>query len=291
MKKGKWTEIFRSGSYGTKGSYTNGDLDQMVANFNKNDQVPIVLGHPETDSPAWGWLSEVKRDGDVLLGKPDNLHANFEKALDEKQFKNRSVRIADTDSGHKILHLGYLGAMLPQVEGLKTAQFTTTGECVDYAFDLPSSKEVKKEEEVENKKPETEGERVKDEKIKQLEKDLAAEKKARKDEKEETAKKDTAARKSSFANFVDSKLIAAGKLPKDRKDEAVAFMMTLPTGKSADFAWGDGDKEKGSSVDWFQDFVAGMASPDFVNDLPAGETKDFSTKETPGALVDLSHQV
>lgn len=279
MKKGQWVEIFRSGSYGTKGNYTNGDLDKMVANFNTEDQVPIVLGHPETDSPAWGWLSEVKRDGDVLMAKPDDLHADFEKALDEKQFKNRSVRIAATDSGPKILHLGYLGAMLPQVEGLKTAQFANGGESVDYAFDLNK------------KEPEKEGEMEKDEKIKKLEKDLADEKKARKDEKLAASKKDAAARKSSFASFVDSKLIATGKLPKDRKDEAVAFMMTLPTGKSADFTWGDGDDEKGSSVGWFQDFVAGLAGADFVNDLPAGEAKDFSAREKPAALVDLSHQV
>lgn len=290
MKKGQWTEIFKAGNYGAKGTYTGSDLDKMVANFNSDDQVPIVVGHPETDSPAWGWLSGMKRDGDVLLGKTGDLHADFAEALSENKFKNRSVRITDTNSGPKILHLGYLGAVLPQVEGLKkTAHFAGDGECVDYAFDLPFSTQVKKKEEVTT--PDKDGEMEKDAKIKKLEKDLADEKAARKQEKQTAAEALAAGRKASFSTFVGSKMIATGKLPKERKDEAVAFMMTLPAGESADFSWGDGDDQKGSSAQWFQDFVGDIAAPDFVHDLPAGEVKDFSRKAESGELVDLSHQV
>ncbi len=285
MKRGQWEEIFRAGDYGDKGKFTRADLDQMVANFNTEDQVPVVIGHPTTDSPAWGWIGEVKRDGDVLLARPEDLHGDFVKALDEKQFKNRSVRIGASDSGPKLLHLGYLGAALPQVEGLKTAQFADGGKSVDYNFKLgdddPRTIQTQTREQ----------DMEKDQKIKDLEKKLADEKAARKSEQEAAAKKEAAGRKSAFARFVESKMIATGKLAKDRKDEAVAFLMTLPSGESADFSWGDEDKEKGSSAAWFQEFVAGLPAADFVRDLPAGETKDFAGNKKPGAMVDLSHQV
>lgn len=49
---GKWIEIFRTGDYGDKGSYKEADIDQIIANFNETDKVPIVVGHPSTDSPS-----------------------------------------------------------------------------------------------------------------------------------------------------------------------------------------------------------------------------------------------
>ncbi len=293
MKQGQWTEIFKAGDYGEKGSYTAADLDRIVANFSSEDQTPIVVGHPENDSPAWGWLSEVKRQGNVLLGRVGELHKDFEAALAEKKFKNRSVRIAHTEAGPKLLHLGFLGAVLPRVEGLKTtAQFTGEGECVDYGFDLPPEKGQEGQKSKPSRK-EKRDEMEKDEKIKKLEKDLAAERAARKKEKDAAAKAELANRKASFSSFVDSKLIATGKLPKGKKDEVVAFMMTLPAEKEqADFSWGDGDDQKGEAAQWFMDFACGIPVPDFVRDLPEGETEDFSRRtDKGGGLVDLSHQV
>lgn len=134
---GDWTEIFRSGDYGMKGSYTDADLDKVVANFNTSDQVPIVLGKPRHDSPAWGWLSEVKRVGNVLVGRVGELHKDFVQALAENKIRNRSVRIARTAAGPKLLHLGFLGVEFPEAGGLRqTGQFTGDVDWVDYGFDF-----------------------------------------------------------------------------------------------------------------------------------------------------------
>lgn len=284
LKTGDWTEIFKAGDYGAKGSYTDADLDRMVENFNSSDQVPIVVGHPQTDSPAWGWLSEVKRAGSVLMAKVGELHKDFAQALAENKFRNRSVRIVKTAAGPKLLHLGFLGAVLPQVEGLKqTAQFAGDGDLVDYGFDLPGTSQANnsKEEEME-----------KDEKIKKLEADLAAEKAARAAEKTAADKTAKEVQRSEFSSFVDSELIAKGIFPTGRKDEVVGFMTSLPTGNTADFCVSaDGATKTFNPVEWFKDFVKSLPTAEFTRDLPEGETMDFGRTDKSRKLVDLSHKV
>lgn len=291
MKKGEWTEIFRAGDYGDKGRYTDADLDKMVDNFNAEDQVPIVLGHPQTDSPAWGWISEVKRAGGVLQGKIGELHSEFTKALAEKMFKNRSVRIAKTATGPKLLHLGFLGAALPQVEGLKqTAQFTGDGDCVDYGFELSgpvsgqgdNSKETAMTEE-EIKKLQEDLQKAKDE--------LAAEKAAREGDKAAAAKTAGEAKAAEFSAWVETEMVASGKIAPARKDEVTAFMLALPDGETADFNFAaDGATKSVRPVVWFKDFVKTLPSADFTRELPQGAGKNASGPQS-GKLVDLSHKV
>lgn len=282
---GDWTEIFKAGDYGTKGTFTEADLDRMVANFNSSDQVPIVVGHPTTDAPAWGWLSEVKRAGSVLMAKVGELHQDFARALAENKFRNRSVRIAKIATGPKLLHLGFLGAVLPQVEGLKTsAQFAGDGDLVDYGFEMPPQTGH-------DNNPQ-EDEMEKDAQIKKLEADLAAEKSARAQEQAAVAAAAKKSLQAEFSTFVDSELIAKGIFPTERKDEVVAFMSTLPTGDTADFSVAvDGATKTYNPIDWFKNFVKALPVADFTRELPAGEVKDFSRGNQKTKLVDLSHKV
>lgn len=280
MKTGEWTEIFRAGDYGDKGTYTETDLDGMIASFNTEDQVPIVVGHPQTDSPAWGWLAELKRSGSVLMGRIGELHRDFAQALSEGKFRNRSVRIVRTESGPKLLHLGFLGAILPHVEGLKqTAQFAGDGECADFRFELPGNRRHDgKEEEMD-----------KDEQIKKLQDDLAAEKAARAQERQDAEKAATEAKKAEFARFVETEMVAKGKLPQARKDEVVGFMMSLPAGESADFSYGsEGETRKAQPAVWFQDFVKALPAAEFTRELPGGPAASTTGQER---MVDLSHKV
>ena len=130
---GQWLEIFRAGDYSQKGNYTTRDLDKIVTNF--EGRVPIVIGHPLSDSPAQGWLNGLKRTGNLLLGKVGGLNHDFVRALAEKKFRNMSVRIAMSNNGPRLLHLGFLGAVLPQVEGLnKAVSFAGGTCCADFDF-------------------------------------------------------------------------------------------------------------------------------------------------------------
>ncbi len=289
LASGDWTEIFRAGDYGAKGKYTDADLDQMVVNFNSSDQVPIVVGHPGTDSPAWGWLAAVKRAGSVLLGKVGELHKDFARALSENKFRNRSVRIARTAAGPKLLHLGFLGATLPQVEGLKqTAQFSGDGDRVDYGFDLPGQADNSKEKTMltEEQAAQLQAD------LKKAQDDLAAEKAARQADKEAADQKAGEAKGAEFAAWVETEMVATGKLPAGRRDEVTAFMRSLPDGDTDDFSFAaDGATKSVRPVAWFKDFVKGLPAAEFTRELPAGETKDFSRSGKKEKLVDLSHKV
>ena len=77
-----WVEVFRSGTHtdsrGITRTWSNDDLDAIVRNYNKdNNEAPVVIGHPATDAPAFGWVDKIKRANDRLLVKFANLAPEF----------------------------------------------------------------------------------------------------------------------------------------------------------------------------------------------------------------------
>jgi hypothetical protein len=116
---GQWIEAFRAGDYGEKGSYDRAAIDQMVASYNPaHHEAPVVLGHPEKDAPAYGWVEAVKREGDVLFAKLKQVSPQLEQLVQDGSFKKRSVAFYKKPDGLSLRHLGFLGAMPPEVKGL-----------------------------------------------------------------------------------------------------------------------------------------------------------------------------
>jgi hypothetical protein len=121
-----WFEIFKTGTWtdasGNTKNWTVGDLDTIVANFNpNNDEVPIVIGHPKDNDPAWGWVKAIKRVGEVLFAKGKDIVKEFEDMVRNGLFKNRSIRLSP--DGTKLRHIGFLGAAAPAVKGLADIKF------------------------------------------------------------------------------------------------------------------------------------------------------------------------
>ncbi len=121
----QWIEIFRTGDYGAKGRYDADDLDKMVANF-AHWKPPLVLGHPENDSPAMGWASQLKREGERLLALTEKVQPQLEAHVSSGRFPNRSIAIYKDPkgSGPAVRHIGFLGAAPPEVKGLAPVQFS-----------------------------------------------------------------------------------------------------------------------------------------------------------------------
>ena len=125
----EWMEVFRAGkhidSQGNETTWTEGNLDDIVANFQPNTfSVPIVLGHQTSDaSPAYGWVSHLKKEGDRLYAKLANVLETFAISFKNKQYPNRSVRIDQTDRGFELGHLAFLGAVPPAIELQPAIQF------------------------------------------------------------------------------------------------------------------------------------------------------------------------
>ena len=298
---GQWREIFRAGDYGDKGVYTAADLDAMAANFNEEDQVPIVVGHPKTDSPAWGWISGLRRIGDTLQAREGWIHPAFEKARRERLFKNRSVRITQTKRGPKLLHLGWLGAAMPEVEGLSGAVFSRVEEDFEgteinfaLAHRGPEAASINQEKDMdeqvkEEKKENTEMDEMLaalEARIRELEEALAAEKAAREEERKAREAEDEKREEAEFSAFIDAELIGKGRLPRAKKPEALAFLKALNRfDGTADFSAEPG---WGGARRWFMDFARGLPAADLLSELPG----EGAAASEPGAAgPDLTRKI
>lgn len=139
---GEWVEVFAAGTHtdakGKTRTWTEADLDQMVGNFSATNPFPLVIGHPKTDSPAFGWGSAVKRAGQKLLAQFSQVPEAVEKAAESGAYRNRSAKIAKTDAGFKLVHVGLLGAAPPAIEGLE-AVYSAADEGEEFEFSLTTS--------------------------------------------------------------------------------------------------------------------------------------------------------
>jgi hypothetical protein len=135
-----WMEVFRAGDYGPKGAFTAADLEQIADSYDPAwHEAPVVLGHPKSDAPAYGWVSKLKAVSGTLLAKLRQVDPKFRESVDQGRFKKRSVALYRVDkgngaSGWYLRHLGFLGAMPPEVKGLTDASFGQE-EFESYDFD------------------------------------------------------------------------------------------------------------------------------------------------------------
>jgi len=121
---GGWIEVFRAGRHVDSGGHervwTRDDLDRIVANHaNDGHEPPLVIGHPKTDDPAYGWVPAVRRNGDVLEAQVRNVEPGFAALVEQGRYRTRSVSLAPLgDQGYRVRHVGLLGAKAPSVKGL-----------------------------------------------------------------------------------------------------------------------------------------------------------------------------
>lgn len=121
-----WIEVFKTGEHtsaeGHKKVYTEADLDNMAKIYNeqKEHEAPLVLGHPESNQPAFGWTKELKREGQKLMAYVEQVTDKVKEAVKAGMFKKVSIAIY----GNGLLrHIGLLGAQVPAIKGLAPVQF------------------------------------------------------------------------------------------------------------------------------------------------------------------------
>lgn len=135
-----YIEVFQAGKHtdsaGNARTWSREDLDQIIANFDAAQPAPLVIGHPKTDSPAWGWTESLKRVGGKLLAKFNQVPEQLVSAVRDGRYRNRSVKLSHDDAnGWKLIHVGLLGAAPPAVEGLAPIAFEAEPTGVTYQFD------------------------------------------------------------------------------------------------------------------------------------------------------------
>jgi len=134
-----WIEIFQGGKQtDATGREHDGDamIDKAVATFDAgHHEPPIVVGHPKGDSPAFGWIKELKSEavGGVkrLFARAGEVVPEFEELVKAGRFKKRSAAFYPDG---RLRHVGFLGAVPPAVKGLADLKFEEDGEPVSFEF-------------------------------------------------------------------------------------------------------------------------------------------------------------
>jgi hypothetical protein len=127
-----WIEIFRAGDYRAKGKglVTRDDLERVVQNYDPSfHEAPVTVGHPQDNLPAFGWVDRLAVRGDLLLAKERQVDPQFNEMRQAGRYKKRSASFYTGADGKisGLRHVGYLGAMPPEVKGLQDVQFDDNG--------------------------------------------------------------------------------------------------------------------------------------------------------------------
>jgi hypothetical protein len=140
-------EVFRVGTWNGR-RFTKKDLDDIVeAAREVGFRPPLKLGHAENSGdPAWGWVENIRREGNKLLADFVDVPEELAQQIKEKRFDNVSAEIffnlrRGVEAGTKLFRralkaVAILGAETPAVSGLKPlSQFNQEADTnADYVF-------------------------------------------------------------------------------------------------------------------------------------------------------------
>lgn len=146
---GEPLEIFRAGMHvsnaGARIDFTVSDIHAIAESYAPTKhEAPLVVGHPENDKPAYGWVKKLEAtpDGRLLMWS-QQVNGEFAALVRAGQFKKRSASFyapqdpSNPTPGYWYLrHVGWLGAMPPAIKGLRDAQFSVPSDTVSFSFAL-----------------------------------------------------------------------------------------------------------------------------------------------------------
>lgn len=134
-------QIFRPGTHvasdGRRLSFSEADLVAMAVAYDPAvHEAPIVVGHPRTDAPAYGWVEGLKiGKGGAVEATPRQVDPAFAEIVRAGRFKHVSASFYLPDSPANpapgklyLRHVGFLGAEPPAVKGLRPASFAEGAE-------------------------------------------------------------------------------------------------------------------------------------------------------------------
>jgi len=134
-----WIPIFRGGKQkDSNGREHDGDalIDKAIANFNAAiHEPPAVIGHPQDNAPAYGWVEGLKKQGNLLMAKFKQVEPAFADMMKRGLIKKRSAAFYPDGT---LRHVGFLGAMPPAVKGLPDVAFAD-GDAAIFEFSEKAS--------------------------------------------------------------------------------------------------------------------------------------------------------
>lgn len=143
-------QIFRTGTHtdqsGRTLTFTVSELQATASAYDPAlHEAPLVVGHPATDAPAYGWTESLAVNDGVLEATPKQVDPQFSEIVNAGRYKriSSSFWLPDAPGNpvpgvYYLRHIGFLGAAAPAVKGLRSPQF---GEDPDHTTTLEFSLE------------------------------------------------------------------------------------------------------------------------------------------------------
>lgn len=128
-------EIFRAGTRtdnnGNTVTITADDVAAIASHYDKTKhEAPIVVGHPTTNAPAFGWVEKLTAENGVLFANFAEVDDDFAELVRKGRYKKVSASFyppkhaSNPEPSYFYLrHVGFLGAHPPAVKGLAAINF------------------------------------------------------------------------------------------------------------------------------------------------------------------------
>lgn len=138
--------IFRAGRHvdvsGRPVEFSRDQLADIATSYSAAvGEAPLVIGHPKLDDPAQGWVDKLEVEGDDLYAVPAQVNPAFAAQVEAGAYKKVSPSFFLPDSpgnptpGKMYLkHVGFLGAAVPAVPGLRPVAFAADAQAVEVEF-------------------------------------------------------------------------------------------------------------------------------------------------------------
>lgn len=235
MRKGRHTA-----NAGQEIEFTDAVFSEIAASYDPAiHEAPIVVGHPQSDGPAYGWIKRVEVRPDGLYAVPHQVNAEFADVVRTGSFKK--VSGAFFSPQHKnspapgkwaLRHVGFLGAAAPAVKGLRPVAFDDSSEVIEFEDFTLSLRE------------------------------------------HALSVRERAWARSQNMAAIDA-ASKGGRLPIGLKDEAIAFMDSLSDDSTMSFSDGDEIVTR-SQTTWFASFLDRLPVPVALGEIAGGEFVDVA---------------
>lgn len=121
----EWIEVFETGIWTSKEGltreWTDTDLEEIASSYDPNKFLaPLTIGHPEDNSPAYGWVKALKKEGNKLLMNAMDVDEEFNEAVKKGLYRKISMAVFPDMT---LKHIGFLGGKAPALKGLKPVFF------------------------------------------------------------------------------------------------------------------------------------------------------------------------
>lgn len=123
-------------------AFTESDLQASARAYDPlKHEAPLVVGHPQADAPAYGWVKSLAYAENGLHAKPDQVDPQFAELVASGRYKKISASFYPPESPanpvpgvYYLRHVGFLGAQPPAIKGLKQAEFADADDCITIEF-------------------------------------------------------------------------------------------------------------------------------------------------------------